>query len=382
MSGRIPLSEPVINDADVAAVVAALRSGWVSSGGPLVTAFEQAIAECLAVPHAVATVNGTAALHLACAAIDLRPGDGVIVPALTFIGTANPVVYCGATPILADVRESDGTIDTASLHSYLDGGSGYSAATDLPSIRIKAVIAVHLYGAVAELGALLKAASPYRIKVLEDAAEALGSRLANRAAGTIGDIGCLSFNGNKIITTGGGGMVLTHNEKFARKARHLSTQARASAIGYWHDEVGFNYRLTNLQAALGVSQLASLDSRLQGRNAIAQRYREGLEGLPLRFLESAPGTTTNNWLIAIVLDRAEDRARLEAGLQRSGIEARRFFVPLHRLRPYRSARRTGSLRVADQLFDCGLNLPSSAGMTLGEADRVVEVIRSILRHSM
>jgi len=224
----------------------------------------------------------------------VRPGDGVIVPPLTFIGTSNPILYCGAKPILLDVRESDGTLDPEALATYLRDGTSRSNGVlrdRATGATLRAILPVHLYGAPAEMARISALAGEAGLAVVEDAAESLGSVLDGRACGSFGLIGCLSFNGNKIITTGGGGMIVTSDEQLARRGRHLSTQARIDLTEYRHDEVGYNYRLTNIQAALGLGQLDTFPQRLERKRAMAALYRQRLAGLPLRFLEPRAAVT-------------------------------------------------------------------------------------------
>lgn len=378
---RIPLSVPWIGSDEERSVAEALAEGWVSTAGPYVGRFEAAIRDVVGAKHAVATVNGTAALHLACVLAELGPGDAVIVPPLTFIGSVNPIRYCGAVPIFSDVRAQDGNLDVAIVEEYLQRGTRRTAAAVIDKrsgARVRAIMAVHLFGAPANVERLRALASEYDITLLEDAAEALGSRYQGTHVGRFGTIGCLSFNGNKVVTTGGGGMVVTDDDTVAARARHLSTQARVDPSEYRHDQIGFNYRLTSLQAALGLAQIRSLDERLSRKRAFAAEYRKRLAGLPVRFLEPAGNTESNYWLTAVVFQDARTRDIVIERLRDDGIEARAFFVPLHELAPYRDALRTGPLVVAEGLHIGGVNLPSSPGMTVAEVSEVANVIRAAL----
>lgn len=377
------MSEPVLGEAEASAVLSALRDGWVSSGGPLVPEFERRIASLTGARSAVATSSGTAAIHTALAALGITADDCVIVPSLTFVGSVNPVTYVGASPVIVDVRPSDGTLDADALHAYLEGGTRTASGRLLDEAtgkRVRAVIPVHLYGAPADMEGIQELAQRYELEVIEDAAEALGSLLKGRACGTWSRVGALSFNGNKIITTGGGGMVLTDDEQLAVRMRYLTTQARDDPLEYVHHEIGFNYRLTNIQAALGLGQLASFEEKLRRKHEIARMYREALRDAPLRFLESGVDATPNHWLTAVILqDKASRRPVLE-GLREAGVEARSFFVPLHRQRPHERARRWGQLAVADGLYDSGLNLPSSSDLTDDDVQYVAGQMRSLLAH--
>ncbi len=378
---RIPLSIPELGPEERARVLAALDSGWVSTGGPLVGELERGIAQLLNVPHAVAVASGTAAIHLGLVLAGVRSGDAVIVPPLTFIGTSNPILYCGGVPILVDVRESDGTLDPDALAAYLRDGTTRAdgvlrdRTTGAP---LRAILPVHLYGAPADLTRISALAADAGLAVVEDAAESLGSLLDGRACGSFGVVGCLSFNGNKIITTGGGGMIVTSDERLARRGRHLSTQARIDPIEYRHDDVGYNYRLTNIQAALGLGQLDTFPHRLERKRAMAARYRKRLTGMPLRFLEPSAGSRSNYWLTAIVLEDPTLRQPLLAALDGAGIESRSFFVPLQHQAPYSGMARWGSLARSDALYARGLNLPSSVGSIDEDIDRVCDVVTAFL----
>ena len=378
---RIPLSIPEIGAEERSRVLAALDSGWVSTGGPLIGELEREIARLVGVPYAVAIASGTAAIHLGLILAGVQAGDGVIVPPLTFIGTSNPILYCGARPILVDVRESDGTLDPDALEAYLRDGTTRSSGVlrdTVTGATLRAILPVHLYGAPADMARISALAADAGLVVVEDAAESLGSTLAGRACGSFGLVGCLSFNGNKIITTGGGGMVVTSDESLATRGRHLSTQARIDQTEYRHDAVGFNYRLTNLQAALGLGQLDTFARRLERKRAMAALYRERLAGLPLRFLEPSADSRSNYWLAAIVLEDPGKRVPLLAALDAAGIESRSFFVPLQHQSPYADAAKWGELPVSDTLYGGGVNLPSSVGTGDEDLERVCDVVSEFL----
>lgn len=364
---RVPLSIPDIGPRERARVLDALDTGWVSSAGPMIGEFEREIARITGARFAVATANGTAAIHLALVTVGIGPGDAVLVPDLTFIGTANPVRYCGARAILTEVRPEDGAMDPAAVRTYI--------AQD-PTVR--ALLPVHLYGAPADMRELSAIARERNILVIEDATEALGSTLGGRAAGTFGQLGCLSFNGNKIVTTGGGGMVITDDEALAMRAKSLSTQSRTDDREYVHDAVGYNYRLTNIQAALGVAQLENFEERLARKRHFAAMYRSELRGLPLRFLDPREDASANYWLTAVALDDPGARVGVLQGLAAAGIEARSFFRPLHRQQPYRHAEHAGLLTVADDLYARGMNLPSSVGSDEDDIRYVCATLRELL----
>jgi perosamine synthetase len=370
---RIPLSVPYLGDDDRRAVVDALDSGWVSSAGPMLGRFEEAVAATVGVRRGVATNSGTAAIHLALLALGIGKGDLVIVTPLTFIATVNPIYYCGASPLFVDVDPSDGSLSVSRLREYLEAGTirdGDVTKDRATGAPVRAILPVHLYGLPADMASICRIAQDFGIAVIEDATEALGSRLDGIAAGAFGKLSCLSFNGNKIITTGGGGMVLTNDDDLSDRCRYLGTQARDDPLEYLHHEVGYNYRLNNLQAALGLAQLSDLRRRLEHKRGLARQYRKLLVNAPLRFLEPRRGAEANHWLTAVVLDDASRRKSATTKLAEHGIEVRPFFAPVHHQRPYRKSRRWQGLKVADALYDAGLNLPSSISLT--EAD-VAEV---------
>ena len=375
---RIPLSIPFLGDDDRKHVLDAIDTGWVSSAGPDIARFEDRLAEICGARRVVATASGTAAIHLALLACGVEPGDLVIAPPLTFIGTINPIRYCGADVVFIDVRASDGTLDPDLLNDYLRRGTetANGVLVDARSRRrLRAVLPVHLFGAAAELDALIDLARDHGLQLVEDAAESLGTTYKGRPVGAIGDVGCLSFNGNKIVTTGGGGAVVTNDDRIAEQARYLGTQARDDPSEYVHRAIGFNYRLTNLQAALGIGQLSSISERLSRKRAFAARYRNRLAGLPLRFLDPQPSVSSNYWLNAVILDAPEKRPALLRHLRDDGIEARAFFVPVDRQAPYAESLKWGQTAVADHLYDAGVNLPSSVGLSDADISVVCDSVQ-------
>jgi perosamine synthetase len=362
--GRIPLSVPVLGGNEKRYLNEAVDENWVAASGRFVFQFERMFAEYHGAPAAVSTVSGTAALHTALVALGVGPGDEVIVPALTFIASANPIRYAGATPVFADADP---------LHYGGDAASVY----DLITPRTKAILVVHLYGHPVDFDPIAEIAREHGLFVVEDATEALGSRYRDRPCGTLGDVGCFSFNGNKVITTGGGGMLLARDPERLNHMRRLTLQGRVPGREYVHDEVGFNYTMGNLQAAVGVAQMEQLDGLLALRRAVAGRYATGLAGVPgLTFSHQAEWADSNFWLQSVLVDAeryGEDRNELMDRLNDTGIEARPFFHPLHRLPPYEEFAR-GDLPVSDRLHATGVSIPSSA--SLGEADqaRVIDAL--------
>jgi len=360
----IPLHEPRFEANAWERVRDCLDSGWVSSVGAYVDRFEAALSEYTSVPHAVATVNGTAALHTCLLLAGVEAGDEVLLPALTFVGTANPVAAMGAVPHFIDCEHETLGVDPAALAAHLAqtaelrDGVCHNRISGRP---IRALVVVHVLGHIADMPRLKALAERYRLVLIEDAAEALGSHLDGRQAGAWGDLSALSFNGNKIITTGGGGAILTRNEALARHARHLTTTAKqAHPWAFEHDEIGFNYRMPNLNAALGVAQMEQLPALIAAKQALAQHYRETFADMSgARLFREAAGRESNHWLNLLLLDAPLQRDELLQAAHAEGLQLRPFWTPLHHLPMYQDCPRA-ALVVCDDLFSRGICLPSSA----------------------
>jgi perosamine synthetase len=360
---RIPLTFPVLAEPELEAVGDAIRSGWVSSTGPAIAEFEASFATFCEVAHGVAVMNGTAALHLALEALDVGPGDEVIVPDLTFAATAEAVVHAQAVPVAVDVDPVTWTLDPALVEA---------ACTP----RTKVIMPVHLYGHPADMAPILALAESSGIAVLEDAAEAHGARYRGRRVGSIGKVGAFSFYGNKLMTTGEGGMCVTADAALAERMRHLRAHAQPPGRRYWHDEIGWNYRMTNLQAALGVAQMTRIDDVIADRQRMGRLYRDALAGTGIEAAPEAEWAETVYWLYSALLPRGVDRDRVMASLADAGIETRPFFFPLHEMPPYRGD--AGRYPVASELALRGITLPSFYAIGQAEIDTVVSALRDAI----
>jgi dTDP-4-amino-4,6-dideoxygalactose transaminase len=325
----------------------------------------------------VACASGTAALHVALQLAGARPGALVAVPAFTFVASANAIAYTGAQPWLVDSEPRTYNLDADRLHAEVCARA--ARGRPLPAV----IEVVHVLGHPAGVEPLLDLRARFGIPLVEDAAEALGASyregsLAGRQVGTIGDLGCFSFNGNKVMTTGGGGMIVTDDDALAARARHLTTQAKVPGPGYVHDEVGYNYRLSNLAAALGVAQLERLPDLLAAKRGVAQRYRCALEPLGLTPAPHATWADPTFWLYSPLLPAAGPGAEaVAARLQAEGVQARRLWPPLHHQAPYRDAPLLGG-RVSEALYRSGLSLPSSADLHAPDQQRVVDMLTTTL----
>lgn len=364
--GAVALHEPRFAGREWDYVRDCLDTGWVSSVGAYVDRFESMLAQYTGASHVVAVNNGTAALHTCLMLAGVRAGDEVLVPTLTFVATTNAVRYVNATPHFVDIDMRTMGVDAASLGAHLekttslDAGVCMNRQTGRP---IRALICVHAFGHPADLEGLVALAERFNMILIEDAAESLGSLYRDRHTGTFGQLGTLSFNGNKIVTTGGGGAIITGDPAMAARAKHLTTTARSSTdSGFVHDEVGFNYRMPNINAALGCAQLEQLDELVEHKRTLAARYRAAFANLAgVRFVEEPDGSRSNYWLNAILLD-PEHSHRRDALLERSnaaGITTRPAWALMHQLPMYRDCPRM-DLRIAEDVQRRLINLPSSA----------------------
>lgn len=372
--GRIHLSQADITDLEEQFVLTAMRSGWVAPLGPDVNAFETEVAARIGVGGALAVSSGTAALHLGLLGLGAGPGTTVVCASLTFAATANAIAYTGATPVFVDADPEDGNVDPDLLIRAVD-------RLKAEGVSVAAALVVDLFGRCADYGAFATELARRDVPLLEDAAEALGATLDGQAAGSFGRAAALSFNGNKIITTSGGGMLLSDDRELIERARHLATQARQPVDWYEHVEIGYNYRLSNLLAALGRAQLSRLDDLVSRRRQIRTHYEAALADLPgIRFLgtEPTPVRQDNCWLTCIEIDTdravmpAED---LLAKLRAEDIEARHLWKPMH-LQPAFHRERAFVTGGSERLFRRGLALPSGSRLTHEDVERIVDVVRT------
>lgn len=373
MNDRIHLSAPDVGAAEEEALIRSIRSGWAAPLGPEVDAFEAEVADFCGVRYAVALSSGTAGLHLGLLALGVEPGDVVVTSTMTFAATANAIAYVGAIPFFVDV-ESDGNIDPQLLDEAL------TRLAQGPR-RASAVIPVDLLGRAADYSRILPVAARHGVPVLADAAEALGARHEGRMAGGFGRASVLSFNGNKIMTTSGGGMLLTDEEWIARRVRHLATQAREPAAHYEHAEIGYNYRLSNLLAAVGRAQLGRLPEMIARRRALRDRYRQATEALVgVTIFQGTNDEVDNCWLTAILIDESRDDISPESvrlALDAAGIEARPLWKPMHQ-QPAFQGRPSLLSGNADKLFARGLALPSGSSLSDDDVERVVQTLVTAL----
>lgn len=371
MNHRVYLSPPRLDGRERELLLRAFDSNWITTLGPEVDGFEKDMRERMGIGHAAALSSGTAALHLALLMLGVGPGDEVVCSDLTFAASANAIAYLGARPVFVDSSPEAWNIDPGLLAEELEVGAKRGK---LP----KAAVIVDLYGQCADHDPILKACADHGVPVVEDAAEALGSTYKGRAAGRFGVMGVYSFNGNKIITTSGGGMLVSDDESLVKRAKHLATQARDPAPHYQHSRIGYNYRMSNLLAAVGRGQLEKLDEKVARRREINRTYREELGGLPgLSFMPDAPYGEPNHWLTVVLVEPAAfgaDREAVRLALEAENIESRPVWKPMH-MQPVFAGCRTRGGKVAEEIFAKGLCLPSGGGLGAADQERVIRTVK-------
>lgn len=356
-----PVAIPNLNGNEFKYLTDAFMSSWISSSGEYIDQFEQNFAAYCDCEHGIAVSNGTAALHLALVALGIKPGDEVIVPDLTFAATINTVLHAQATPVIVDVDKDSWCIDTKEIIKAI-------------TPKTKAIIPVHLYGQVCDMQSIMEIAEHYHLKVIEDCAEAHGAQYANRKVGGFGDIGCFSFFGNKVITTGEGGMCTTNQPQLNEKMRVLRDHGMSKTKRYWHDVVGFNYRMTNLQAAIGLAQLERIEDIHKNRRRYEQSYQRVLGKQNFTFQQDLPNSQRITWLVSVLLHESFNRSDFIAKLKHSGLDSRPFFYPLSDMAiyaPYCSQ----YTPVAHQVSSAGINFPTYESLkSLEEIEAILENI--------
>lgn len=360
----IPISKPSITQKEIQYIMDAVSSGWVSSLGKYVDMFEEKFASYCGTKYALTTSNGTTALHLVLVALGIKPGDEVIIPDITFVATGNAVKYVGAKPVIVDIEEDTLCIDPESVKKAITS-------------KTKAIIAVHLYGHPANMEEINKIAKEYGIIVIEDAAEAHGAEVNGKKVGSLGHVGTFSFYGNKIITTGEGGMITTNDANLYERMRHLRDHAMSKEKRYWHTEVGFNYRMTNIQAALGLAQLERIDEIIAKKRLIFEWYKEGLkdiEGIKLNY--EAPWAKNVYWMVCLEVEGYTEKQRdeLMKRLKEKNIDTRPYFYPLSDMPMFEKT----DTPIAHKVYQRGLNLPSYFDITREEVNYICSTIKEVL----
>jgi len=362
----IPVYQPHIGDTEKKYTLDAVESTWVSSRGKYLDRFESEFADYVGAKDGIATCNGTVALHLLLAALGVGPGDEVIVPTFTYVASVNAITYTGATPVFVDCHPEYWNLDPELIEKRITANT-------------KAIMVVHLYGHPADMDPIMEISRAHGIPVVEDAAEAHGAEYRGRRVGCIGMAGSYSFFGNKIITTGEGGMVVTNNVKLAESCRHLRGQGVSPTRTCWHDVIGFNYRMTNIAAAIGCAQLERISSTISRKREIAKRYEAALSGLPGIVMQTEmPWATNVYWMVSILVANGL-RDALMQHLQDNGVETRPFFYPAHTLPMYRSE---GSFPVSERIAASGINLPSFPDLTDEQVDSICRLVEDFAMHRL
>jgi dTDP-4-amino-4,6-dideoxygalactose transaminase len=374
MNDKIWLSSPHMGGNEQKLVQEAFDTNWIAPLGPHVDGFENDLVKFTGSKHAAALSAGTAALHLALIMLDVKAGDEVICQSMTFSASANPIAYQGAVPVFVDSERDTWNMDPALLREAIR--DRFSKGK-----KPKAIIPVHLYGMPAKMKEILVIAKEFEIPVIEDAAEALGSTLEGQAMGTFGDLGILSFNGNKIITTSGGGALISEKEEYIKKARFLATQARDVAPHYEHSQIGYNYRMSNVCAAIGRGQMEVLKERILQRRRNFEYYKEQLAGIKgVHFLNEPEGMFSNRWLSTVLVDPGEaglSREDIRLHLEKDNIESRPLWKPMHLQPVFKDAPYYGT-GVSNELFEKGLCLPSGSNLSQEDLDRVINKIKELV----
>lgn len=376
----IPLSVPYLNGNEWKYVKDCLDTGWISSAGSYVTQFEEQIASFVGAKYGIACMNGTVGLHIAQLLAGVTSEDYVIAPNVTFIATLNAIKYTGASPILIDVDPNSWQMDLNLLENFLDENvvirefQGFLQSYHKPTNkRIKAIMPVHVLGNMGEMNKLMEIASKFHLDIIEDSTEALGSYFQKKHAGSFGKFGVFSFNGNKIISTGGGGVIVTNDEELAKKAKHLTTQAKVSSMEYIHDEIGYNYRLVNVLAAIGVAQMEEFPTLLESKRKMDHFYRTQLNGVgDIVFQEVSDDVDANCWLFTF---KTKYMRQLLNFLNDNGVQSRPFWMPMNQLEMFKNDIFISNDNQSEQVYASSISIPSSAGISLEEMQTVVSKIK-------
>jgi dTDP-4-amino-4,6-dideoxygalactose transaminase len=374
MSSKIWLSSPHMSGHEMKYIDEAFNTNWIAPLGPNVTSFENELANYLKVKHVAALISGSSAIHLALIILGIKAGDEVLVSSFTFSATVNPIVYQGAIPVLIDSEEDTWNMSPELLEEAIIDRSSKGT-------KPKAIIVVHLYGMPAKMDEILEISRKYGIPVIEDAAEALGSKYKGKAVGTFGDMGILSFNGNKIITTSGGGALISNNIEYINQARFLATQARDNAPYYQHSHIGYNYRLSNVLAGIGRGQLEVLDERVKQRRANYDFYVKKIINTGITFLPEIEACFSNRWLTTILIDSIKtggvSSIDIRLGLEKHDVETRPLWKPMH-LQPIFRDYPSYTNGTSEKLFDLGLCLPSGSNLSMDDKNHIFSLIESVL----
>lgn len=372
----IPLSVPNLAGNEWKYIKDCLDTNWVSSVGSYVDRFEKSLADFTGAKYAVSTVNGTAALHISMLLAGVEQNDYVILPNITFIASANAVSYLKASPIFIDVKEDSWQMDLGLLEEFLETKTEIlNNVCVLKSDKrtIRCIMPVHVLGNMCDMDRLIRLAKKHSLKVVEDATESLGSYYKGKHSGTFGLFGCVSFNGNKIITTGGGGMILTNNEALAKKAKHITTQAKSDSFEYVHDEIGYNYRLVNILAAMGLAQMEQLPGFLDHKNTLYTNYTNELKNLGgFKIQKVSEDVKPNNWLQTFMFDRAKD---LMQYLIQHKIQVRPFWVPMNRLEMFKHDIYVSTNDTSGLVYANSVSLPCSTNLAFEQQAEVIETIK-------
>lgn len=373
----IPLSLPNLAGNEWKYIKECLDTGWISSAGSFVDRFEIEFAEYLGTEPTVSVVNGTSALHIALQLLGVETNDLVIMPNVTFVASANAISYTGAFPLLIDIDKDSWQMDLDLLENFLAADCKLDNSGKLihkeTNRKISALMIVHVQGNICDMDRLLEICNSYKLPVLEDAAEALGAKYKGRHAGTLGNIGCFSFNGNKIMSTGGGGMIVSHNSDLLKRAKHLTTTAKRDSLTYYHDEVGYNYRLVNILAALGVAQLEQIDSFVASKKDTASFYRDNLQGVgDIGFQYVQEGVESNEWLFTITTSSMQ---LLLDHLNANGVMSRPFWIPMNQLPMYKNNVYVNHNDVSAKVHRSALSIPCSTNISKKDLEKVVSTIK-------